>query len=342
MPDAYFTNANGSFRDFTQPEIDEMGIETTDIRQGGFPTHTRSAKGATYKATYFCNYDYFERFVVYMLGASRQFTDGGLRRISRLLPKTVPGKDRVAFVDITSAHGHKFEEDDETTGDVKVPTYERMKVELVAQQMPFDLKSDGVVHAASHWERERYVQTLPSQNEVSYLNLPGGVMRYVTSGGASLVDGKQLPYSIGFPIPTSTVVRKWHRVPFDSWGEGTILFGRVFGNLELGTKPYVGTVNTVELFGYPPGYLLFLGFEEELDFDPLGDDMAWNLTGRWLVKHLAPHNWFYFFSAIAAEASLNGWYLAVKDGASWSATVSLPDDTALHNARDHRDLLEVG
>jgi hypothetical protein len=340
MP-AYETNADGKIRAFTSAEIDAIEIETLGIEDGSSPTKSRRLNGSTERYEYLINADYFERFCAYMLGAAVRYTPagGGADKISRLLPQTVPDKPNFAFIEVESATGHKFVNDESRDEDAREPlrpTYERMRVTLLAQHVMYDLVADDVGA-----ERNRYVQVLPSQVDTQYLNLPGGVMNYYKSGGGGPTD-KPIPYGIGFPVPMSTISRKWWRVPFDCWGEGTELFERVFGDQEGGTKPYLNSVNSVALFGYEPGYLQFLGVEEELVQDPLGDSLCWNLTLKWQAAHLAPHTWKYYYSVVAADAANNGWFFTAKKGATYYSTATLPDDTALHNARDHRLLFTVG
>jgi hypothetical protein len=347
MAVAYFVNSDGSIRDFTPAEIAAIGIETYDIDHGGFPTHTRGPDGGTLKATYFINYNMFERFVCYMLGACKSFTDGsGNFRISRMLPQTWPGKPQIAAVKIDSATGHQFDTDN--SDELLVPTYNFMKVVITFQQLPYSLKSDA---DTVQDESQRYFQVMPSTSDVQMLSLPGGVMRYATSGGGTLIDEKQIPYGVGFPIPTITISRKMHRIPIDCWGPGSILYTRVFGNVPAGVKPWAGSYNVDVLFpttgpggdgGYPQGYALFFAIEEELEFDPPSDDLVWSLTLKWQIKTIAPHPYLYFYSTAAAESALNGWYLAIKVGASWSDLATLPDETGLFNGRQHAKLTQVG
>lgn len=345
MSAAYFQNDDGSIRDFTDAEIAEMEIETYDIEHGGFPTHTRGPDGATLKATYFCKYDMFERFHCYMIGAAKDYTDSGTQRISRMLPQTWPGKPQIAAIKLDSATGHNFVADTDDD-DLKVPTYTHMKCVFTFQQLPYALREDAEV-MASGAEKNRYVQVMPSKGETSYLGLPGGIMEYNVNGGAAgppptpVPHTKPIPYPLGFPVPTLTISRKWHRVPLACWGEGTPLFARVYGDQANGKKPFVGTVNVDTLFGYPAGYLLYLGVEEEIEYDSLGDATAWTLTHTWKAATLAPHLFLYFFSSLAADAAANAWYLATKRGASWSTIETIPDETGLFNGRQHALLWNV-
>ena len=345
MP-AYFTNPDGSIRPFTSDEIAAIGIESYGIRQGEHPTHSREVDASTIETQYLINGDpfgsdaNFERFVAYMLGASTTYIDTGTGRmqISRLMPQTWPGKPQFAAVKIPRAIGHKFLNDDVTSETYPIPTYDKRKVTVIYQHMPFALIDD--THTTA--EYLRYTQTMPAQHEVSYLNLPGGVMRFFKNGGGGPSD-KPIPYSVGFPVPMSTITRKWIRVPFEAWGDQSTaaLYGRVYGNYETGEKPYTGTVNNATFLNYPPGYMLYLGVEEELQLDPLGDSLCWNLSHKWLISHLAPHTWKYYFSVVAADAGNNGWYFTAKDGSGFFTTATLPDDTALFNARDHSDLFDL-
>lgn len=348
MSEAYFLNGDGSIRAFTTSEIDAIEIETLGIEDGSSPTHTRRVNESTSRYEFLIKADMMERFLAYYLGAAKRYTPdgGGADKISRLLPQTVPGKPQFAFVALENATGHKFEVDeprDDTARETIEPTYERRRCTLIAQHVPFAMRADN-----AGAESLRYVQTLPSQGQTDYLNLPGGVMKYYKSGGGGPTN-KSIPYSIGFPEPKSIVKRKWIRVPYNCWGPGTELYARVYGNQEEGTAPYVGSINSVVMFpdadsgiGINPGYLMFLGVEEEIQLDPLGDGLAWDLTLTWQQTHLAPHTWKYYYSTAAADAANNGWYFTAKANATYYPTATLPDNTALHNARDHRLLFTVG
>ncbi len=244
---------------------------------------------------------------------------------------------------VDNANGHKFVADDDE--ELKVPTYTHMKTVLTFQQLPYSLADDADV---GQDERGRYVQVMPSVSEISYLSLPGGIMEYIVDGGVAGPPATPrphtvpVPYPIGMPVPTLTIKRKWHRVPLNCWGPGTALYTRVFGDAELNKKPFAGTVNAESMFGYPPGYLLYLGIEESIEFDPLGDELCWSLTHTWSAKTLAPHTWLYFFSTLAADASANGWYYAAKRGSTYSTVALMPDETGLFNSRQHHLLFQVG
>jgi hypothetical protein len=340
MP-AYFENANGSIREFTEDEIAAMEIETLGVRDGSHPTHTRDVNASTVEAEYLVKFSKFEEFFAFMLGAQKLYTDG-VQKISRLPPQRWPrtyGSEDDSFVavKIPRATGHKIFGDNVLETNFPIPEYTHMRVSVLFQHCPFDIETD----ADTTVETQRYVQTLPSQHETSYLTLPCGVMQYKTAGGGA-PHGNQIPYNIGFPIPQSTISRKWIRLPFGAWGPGTTLFNRVNGDQVAGTKPYVGSVNLTAFMGYPAGHLLYLGLEEELQLDPLGEDFSWNLTHKWLVKYYAPHTWFYFHPIAAADAALAGWYYAAKTGAAHRATVAtMLDDESLFHAREHANLFKV-
>ncbi|MCE9566544.1 MAG: hypothetical protein K8U57_31355 [Planctomycetes bacterium] len=338
MAVAYNVNDAGQIIPFTPTEVAQMELQTYDIRQGGFPTHTRDSNGCTLKATYFCRYEYLERAICYMLGAAKSWDDSGDLKISRLIPQTWPGKPQIAAIRLDSATGHQFTQDNDAPDELLTPEYNYAKLAFTFQQLPYSLLEDDVTTD----QIETYVQVMPSTSDISYLGLPGGTMAYNVEGGVwgpppvgAIPFSKPIPYPLGFPVPTLTISRKWHRVPLDCWGPGTPLFQRVYGDVPTGKKPFAGTVNAETFLGFEPGYLLFLGTEEELEYDPLGDVLSWTLTHRWQAKTLAPHLWLYFFSSVASEAGSQGWYLATKRGADWSEISLLPDETGLFNVRQH-------
>jgi len=322
-----------------------MEIETTDVRQGNHPTHRRRFDSSSVTRTFFCKYDKFEDFCIWALGAAVMYNDVGygFDRISRLLPQTWPSRPYLAATAIESATGFGQVSGEDDDG---VPIYPKMRVVVEYQHMPFGLVSDASI-GLEEWER--YTQTLPSQNDVSYLNLPGGIMKYLRPEGAGGGDphGTPVPYSIGMPQPTSIIRRKWCRIPWDAWGPGTTLFTRIYGDRAAGQTPFVGTLNNATLFdGYAPGSLLFLGVEEEPRLDPTaqtGDvGLSWDLTYSWMFKPVANHNMLYYFTPDGvAFPGLNGWY-SVANTLTYQTISATTDNTSLFNVRDHELLFRVG
>jgi hypothetical protein len=340
MP-AYETNANGSIRAFTAEEIAEIDIKTLGVRDGSHPTERREVNASTVEAEYDIEPLMLDRFCMFMLGYQLVYEDSGTDYISRLPPQTWPRTDLAdgeafAAVKLTHVNGHKILNDNTLDREFPIPEYKRTTVGVLFQHVPFAVKADDDTLD----ETERYVQTLPSQHEVSYLTLPGGVMQYRTAGAAS-PDGKQIPFNIGFPIPQSTISRRWIRLPYDAWGPGTVLFDRVNGDQATGEKSYVGSVNVNAFLGYPAGHLLYLGPEEELQLDPTGAGYSWNLTHKWLAKYQAPHTWFYHHPTAAADAAEAGWYYASKAGSPHRTVATMLDDESLFHARAHEDLFTV-
>jgi hypothetical protein len=335
------TNPDGSLRAFTDAEVTAMEIRQANVRDGAHPTHVRRYDASSVTRTFLCKYDEFENFVIHMLGASSVYFDTGLGRdmLTRIIPQTWPGRPYLAATAIESATGFGRPDHDDTD---EVPTYPDMKVVVRYEHVPFGLLAD----ADTSFEWRRYTQTLPSTADVSYLNLPGGIVKYIRPEGVGDPHGIAVPYSIGYPQPSSVIRRKWCRVPEQAWGAGTELYGRIYGDQEAGTKPYVGTINSAEFLGYPPGYLLFLGVEEEPRLDPTNDEgdygISWDLTYTWLFKPDAPHNWLRYFDATGTFfPGLNGFYLVGTDSTYYPSS-SIPDGYSLFNARDHNKLFWVG
>lgn len=336
-------NADGSIRDFTQAEIDAMEIKTAGIRDGTHPTHSRGMNSSTATRQYFVNGDpdILDDAIAYFLGGSVQYTtSGGVLKISRLMPQTFPNKPSfaaIAIESITGAGGAGIDNDDD------LPEYPKMRMTVRYEHVPFTLKSD----TNTTLETERYVQTMPASSDVSYLTLPGGTLNYIVEGGSGTVSGGDgtprphlipIPYTIGRPEGQSTRSFKWLRVPWEVWQPGSTIFNRVFGDYENSREPFIGTVNSYPLYSIPAGQLLYLGVEEELVTDPLGDALCWHLTHKFLHKP-RNHNWLYFNDAFDASSNAAGYYLAGR-GTTYYTTENLPDNTALFNARDHRLLFD--
>lgn len=325
------TNPDGSLRAFTPDEIALMEIKTRGVRDGSNPTHTREYNSSIVSQPFSCKWDEFENFLVYMLGAAVVYDDAGTDQISRLMPQTFPGKPQFACVKLVSATGHKF---DGTVND-RVPQYTRAECVFQFDHVPFALSDD---EETGQNETLRYLQVLPGTNDVQYLTLPGGTMSYWRATGAAVPHGKAVPFNIGKPLPTSIIARKWIRVPYEGWGTGTPLYERVFGD---GTAaPYVGTVNKTDFLGYKAGQLLYLGVEEELDKDPLGDALCWTLTHRWMYKPYGHNQLYYYETNKDVAAPANGWYFVGTK--QYYAAGAIDDDRALFNEKEHRNLFKVG
>src|SRR5262249_3206814 len=141
----------------------------------------------------------------------------------------------------------------------------------------------------------------------------------------------------GFVNPTVQIKKKWIRVPYNAWKEGSKLRARVFGDIEAGTEPFLGTINNATILGYAPGQLLFTGIAEELLLDPILEEQHWNLTYTFLARSVS-HNWFKFFD----PSSTNTGWCFVSNNGTYYDTVSLPDNKSLFNARNHKLLFAVG
>lgn len=345
MPGGLEFNADGSLREFTQEEIDEMEIQTADVRDGTHPTQSRGPLSTAARRPFFFKWEFLERFVAYTLGGAVLWADEAsatITKLSRLKPQTYPGHDQWAAVEIESITGARGAGVDDEDG---VPAYPRGKAVVRYEHVFYTLKTD----AETTVETERYVHTMPSTTDVSYLNLPGGVMTYLRQDGTAEDTPRphlvQIPYSVGFPEPQSVLALKWWRVPRGAWGDpSALLYQRVYGDIEAGTKPYIGSLNKTPFLNRPAGHLMFLGVEEELVTDPVGgegDALCWNLTLKWLAKSIN-HNYRYFWEC---DPTLlfpeNGWYLAGR-GNAWFATADTPDDRALFHVREHANLFVVG
>ncbi len=329
-------NPDGSIRNFTESEIDAMRIRNFGVRDGSHPTHTRSMNSSTITRAYKVdgNPDRIDDAIAYFLGGA-VMTQG--QSLSRLMPQTYPGKSSfaaVAIESITGAGGPGIDNDDD------VPEYPDARMVVRYEHVPFVLQSDANTTA----ETQRYVQTIPSRSDVSYLTLPGGTLNYITSDN-SRPDETPIPFTVGFPETQATRSFKWWRVPFLAWQPNTPLFERVYGDLEENKKPWIGTVNSQSLYGIPAGQLLFLGVEEDLVTDPLGESLCWHLTMIFLHKP-RNHNWLYFNDVATTTTNKSGYYFAGRKNAAgvfqYYDTADLPDGVALFNARDHRKLFDVG
>lgn len=335
-------NPNGSIAPFDPEQIELWEIETADVRDGGHPTMAASMSSATTTRTFWVTWEHRFDFLAYMLGAVQVYTDGsGFKQISRLLPQTYPGINQMACVALESMKGDRSCGIDDTNG---VPAYKKARCTFRYEIVPFDMLDDiEIVN-----ESERYLQPLPSQSEVTYLSLPGGMMQYILNGSTARPNRIGIPFSIGMPQLQSVISYKWLRVPHEAWGPGTTLYKTVFGDPnDLTTEvPFVGTVNASDFLGRPMGTLLLLTPEEELVTDPLAgtqggqtDPLCWNLTYRWLYK---PNGHNYLYWADTQNSDNSGYHFVSRIGNTTFYTPdTLPDGISIFNTRDHQMLFEI-
>jgi hypothetical protein len=356
----------GEILPFSDAQVAAMGIETYGIEDGDHPTFTREVNQSTMRVKYMVNPDTqsLDNFFCYMLGgASMAFGFGTGNYLSRLLPQqlTYEGVTYSNFgaVKIEDAHGQQFSVDDVLSNPVPIATYTKFYVTVLYQQFPFQLLTDQQIADMGGDENLRYVQQLPTNSQVDYLNLPGTIGRYVTNPPTPIItplnpanapNGYPVPYGTGFPSSQSIVQRKWIRIPYTAWGEGSDLYATLFGDYE-GLTPagpfigLVGTVNTEAFLGYPAGTLLMLAPEEELVMDPTGG-LSWNLTYRFLFKPQG-HNFFYYFPSGAATGLGAGWYfvnITSGDSLFYNRTFPmalLPDGVCYFNSRNFQVAFQV-
>lgn len=331
-------NPDQSLKAYTAPEIAAMNIRTRGIRDGSSPTRMYSPNTSSFTATYFVDPTKHEAFKCLALGAVTVYFDAGLGsdQLSRLMPLIFPGTDKTICTQAKSK-GFKFTADD-TSGRVRVPGYWAEEWELTFEVPRFDLHDDPPTS-----ERLRYVETMPREVVSEYLSLPGTGLNFLTPLGGD-PHGQAIPYNVGLPMVSGRVKFKWWRIPRIAWQPGSTLWNRVFGDPDGGDIPYVGTVNSNTGYvgqgsnGYPIGTLLLEGVEEELTFDPVAEDFAYNLV--WVSKHVPNGVNYLYFPGLQGGAD-RGWYLAGKGNTHYTSDL-LPDGVAMYNTRDHRELFQVG
>jgi hypothetical protein len=317
-----------------------MSIETLGVEECTHPTFTREVNQNTARMEYLVNPDAqaLDNFFCYMVGGVS--LPNNVLGLSRLLPQvlTYAGVQYNDFgaVKIEEAKGHVFTFDDTTSNPYPIPNYTKFRVRVLFQQFPFYLANDDQITS----ESQRYLQQLPSQSQVDYLSLAGSVGRYVNYPGQPVGNPGTLiiPYGTGFPIASTVISYKWIRLPYAAWGVNSLLYSTIYGDQVAGATPLVGTVNSNDFLGYPPGVLLMLAPEEELVIDQ-ASGLSWNLTYKFLVKWQG-HNFFYFFPSGSAAGNGAGWYFAnISPSTSpfynqFYTPATLPDGVSYFNARN--------
>ena len=336
-------DGDGNVIPFTPEQIAGMGIEIIGIKDGASPVHVRALNSSTIRVMYRCLAPAFDNgdFLAYMLGGA---TYPASQFLSRLLPQTYPLLPEFACTKLEDAHPYPISKfgGEQFLGKSPlgaIPAYAKMTCEFTFEHVPFALLPDDLTSS----ERFRYTQTLPSTTEANYLTLPGSVLRYLGPDGTPAPPQRtSIPYSLGFPIVSQIVRRRWIRVPFLAWQPGSPLSNRVLGSPADGIRAYIGTVNDRNFMGYDRWTLLYLGLDEELDRDPIGQDYCWNLTHKWAFdpqQHLRK----YWFNPDPNNIGTGNGYYFVGTSQFYQADsiASLPDDTTYLCERNHENLFST-
>lgn len=356
----YF-NADGSLRPFTTDEIKALKLYTADVKEGDHPTFELDSKGCSLRRMWFCDWTMRDKAIAYLLGAVTYYGTSPNYTLSRIMPQVFPdaGYEQYIALAMESVRGARSAGKDDAK---YVPAYTSAKLNVRHEQVFWGLGADGAVP-----EYNRYVEKLPSTVETSYLTIPGSCMYYRLES-AAYVQAPQatlIPYNVGRPEVMTRISYKWHRIPYEMWYPGSPLYLRVQGDPSKITSnaggrivgyPYIGTVSRLAFGGYPAGFMLFEGVEEELVPDPVRGFPCWNLTYKFLVKNVVSngprliglggvtlnggHNYLYY-GGIQSDASKAGYYFATKNS-TWLANGSIPDGVCLYNERSHENLFNVG
>lgn len=325
--------STGMLRSYTTAEVASMAIDIRGTKDGMHPSGKRSPQDCTISRPFFCDGAALEAFICYMTGAAVIYTDGtGDAQISRLLPQFFPGKTQSVATEIMDYRGFQYQGGLDPV--LELPEYAKWDVDVGYQAVAYQLVDD--TDMIGQPEFKRYLIELPSTVSPDYITLPGGVLQFVNAGGAR-PNGAQIQHNVGYVNNAVQIKKKWLKIPYAGWSANSLLRTRVFGNIEGGVNPWLGTINARNIFGYAPGQLLFTGVEDELVFDLSGEVQYWNLTYTWLARSIS-HDWFRFFDPTGGAT---GWYFVSNNGTFYDTNV-LPDGTSLFNARDHFGLYAVG
>jgi hypothetical protein len=335
----------GPLRYYTPEEYAQIQLRRRGVSGNG--DHTKETLGPDGSGTprlYECKWEERYAAALTLVGAVSTYVDGaGKTRISRLLPDTygvVPDQKWVCTKVVIDPFRYKGTISPILEG-IDAPDFDRAHLEATYELYPAALAEDAAI--AFDQEHFRYV-TMPGfpgadvTNEASYIGLPGGTLIYATADGTTKPAGVPIPYPYGFVESGSRRPFIWRRVPRELWGEGTVLWDRVFGTPT--TLPYLGTLNVSNIFGYPAGSLQLREVSERLLPDPLGLTYSWDLT--FVFAHTAKkggHNYFYYH-ATGAGAGDAGYYMVKR--ANRAPTETAPnatgDNFSLFPYREMRNL----
>ncbi len=374
-----WVNSDGSLRPFTTDEVKALKLETAEIAHGDHPTIELAPGGCSVVRPWFCDWSKSLQASAYMLGAASLAGTFPNWTLSRIMPQSFPidGFQQYAALSVSPLKGARSAgKDDPATG---VPIYKSGSFTARYEQVFFGLKPDGVGE-----EYERYVEQLPSTVETSYLSIPGSMLAYVTATTPAVnPTGIRIPYNIGRPEVLTRISYKWWRVPYEAWRPNTPLYKRVHGDPTNRTLvpitgwttgnvppisvtappgvgkvvgvPYIGCVSSADMLGFPSGYCLFEGVEEEIVPDPVRGFPCWNLTYKFLVKSVqggtldraeyqGGHNYLYYGGSWLAGVlgTNNQGYFQANKWDKWIPNGYVWDGACLFNERNLLNLWKVG
>jgi hypothetical protein len=322
----------------TDVEGNFVGPTEGGVRDGSSPNETLEVDSSSATRRFKVDWAYRFDFAKYMVGYAQLYDDSGTTRLSRLLPRTHPDMPEWACTKITRITGHRFREWDAVN---EVNVYHEAWVEVLYEHVPYTLAEDDEI---DDFEMNRYL-TYPENVEASsdYLTLPGATLTYVADPGGphagSAIDTKRIPFNVGKIIPEEAFTTIWHRLPDDAYQPGSAVYDRLYGLIEGDGVPYLGTINTEELFGRPSGTLLLENVVPRRRKSPLGTGFEWDLQFNWKYRP-SGWNWAYGMEGTNPAAEHNDFYMASATG-TFNTADTVPDFDSIYNARDLTDVFNV-
>jgi hypothetical protein len=353
------TNEDGSLRPFTADEYDAFGLKRRGVTgEGDHIITDLGPDGSGCTRRFFCNWNQRFNAAIYFVGAVKKLKIAATASISRLLPQRDPvfpnwvaTKVRISPYRFTG----EIEATGETIADGASPTKEAnpsftlAALDVTYEMVPFDLATDAAVAGNALGEQLRYV-TWPgfpgadASTDASYIGLPGGILRYVTTDGTTATGpaGTAIPFSVGFVEGTKKFKIVWRRVPEDVWSLTSGLFVGIIGTETA--RGYIGSVNQEYFQGYPPLSLQLLGVEERLLPDPTGLGYSWDLAYIFSYKPVPYGQLGFYFHDTKTSGAQSGYYQVLRPaaGAMTKDASAIGDNDSLFHVKDFADLFNPG
>ncbi|AMV24124.1 hypothetical protein VT84_06985 [Gemmata sp. SH-PL17] len=325
-------------------EIATWEIRERGVRDGGSPTEAFEGSSSHAERTFFCKWDKRADVVKWMLGHAIVWDDSGTLKLSRLLAQVHPDFPGLICTKCTSIRGHRWVDNavpiDPDEGyefsATQVNQFQDAELSFQYESMPFTQATDVEVATADGDETIRYVSRDSFEVSGEYLSLPGSAFVWQRSGAAA-PNGQSIPSNVGKIVPGAVMSVTWWRLPDSVFEPESALWGRVFGTDE-GDDPFLGKINSAEMFGLPQGCVLFSGFKPIRRRAPLGDSYEWDITFEFTFKP-SGHNWVYFMDP--TDATNSGYYFVGKPGSGVQPADVLDDGVSIYNSIDLNDLFKV-
>lgn len=224
-------------------------------------------------------------------------------------------------------------------------TFTKAEIEITYENPGYAVLTEADITVSGVWQNQEYRRFLrimePTQT-VSYITLPGGTLKYITSTGTGAANGKAIGANVGKVFPVNQEKYLWCRLPYDLYNPSalSVWAKRIWGDpASPSTIPLIGCVNKTSFFGRAPGTLLLQNVRPIPRDAMFGGVYEWDFEVQ-LAYNLNGWNKLYYYPAGTVGASDRGFFL-VGAGTTYYAPGSVPDNYSIYNEREFSAIFDV-